>query len=242
MGTLRDEQIGYTNMIQSLARLVASQWTTQDKREPRRTWTVLPIDPEHVDCMRVIITDGDGVNFSISTGHPYEAVICRPVTPLMPNLSGHGGMTSLSELLPYEYRKEKKGVPDVEAGVSLTRVQKDPDTVARDFWRRSAKPYLEVLPMVNQTLAARQKGIDEQRAVAQRLVDRHPGFRIGNIHGDSIPVYGTSSVSSDLPGLHVQFGGRIMTDRAFSMSERVLDALIAAVNATTAAAPEKKKA
>ena len=38
----------------------------------------------------------------------------------------------------------------------------------------------------------------------------------------------------------VQFGGGIMTDRTFSMSERVLDALIAAVTAT--AAPEKKRA
>jgi hypothetical protein len=236
VGTLRDEQIAYTKTVQSLASLVAAQWTTQDM-EPRRAWTVLPIDPEHADCMRVVITDGDSVNFSINTGYPYKAVVCRPVTPLMPSLSGHGGMTNLSELLPYDYRKEK-GTPEVEAGAALTRVTKDPDAVARDFWRRSAKPYLEVLPMVNQTLAARQKGIDEQRAVAQRLVDRHPGFRIGNIHGHSIPVYGTSSVSSDLPGLHVQFGGRIMTDRAFSMSERVLDALIAAVNAP----PEKKKA
>ena len=235
MPTLRDEQIGYTNTVEALARIVATQWTKQDDvHAVGRAWTVLPIDPEHADCMRVVISDGHGVEFSISTSHPYKAVICRPVTPLMPSLSGHGGLTRLSELLPYDYRKAK-GTPEVEAGAAMTRVEKDPNAVARDFWRRSAKPYLEVLPMVTQTLAERQKGIDEQRAVAQRLVDRHPGFRIGNVHGDAIPVYGTSAVSSDLPSFHVQFGGRIMTDRAFSMSERVLDALIAAVTATAAA-------
>jgi hypothetical protein len=236
MPTLRDEQIGYTNTILSLARLMAAQWTAQDTREPRRAWTVEPIDPDHADCMRVVITDGAGANFSISTGYPYKAVTCRPVTPLMPSLSGHGGLTTLGELLPYDYRKAN-GKPETEAGAALTRVQKDPDAVARDFWRRSAKPYLEVLPLINQTLAERQKGIDEQRAVAQRLVDRHPGFRIGKIHGDSIPLY-TSGVNSDLPGLLVQFGGRIMTDRTFSMTERVIEALIAAITA----APEKKKA
>ena len=87
-----------------------------------------------------------------------------------------------------------------------------------------------MLPLALQTIAERQAGIDVQRAVADRLVAKHPGFRIENYQGDSIPIR-TSSAHPDLPGLLVQFGGRIQTDRMFAVSETALDALLAAVTA-----------
>jgi hypothetical protein len=177
--------------------------------------------------MRVIVTDGRGTSFSISTGYPYRQVTCRPVLPLLPSLSGHGGLAMLSDLLPYAYR-DKSGTPEIEASVAIARAKTDPTAVARDFWRRSVTPYLKMLPVITQTIAERQSGIDAQRAVARGLVERHTGFRIGKDHGDTIPVF-TSGLNSDLPGLLVQFGGRVITDRTFTMSERVVDALIGAV-------------
>jgi hypothetical protein len=229
MATLRDEQAAHTLMIERLAIEATAYWNTVDPREPAASelWKAVPISAEHADCMRVIVTDGRGTSFSISTGYPYRQITCHPVLPLMPSLSGHGGFASLSELLPYAYR-DASGTPETEASVAIARAGTDPTAVARDFWRRSVTPYPKMLPVITQTIADRQAGYDAQRAVARGLVERHSGFQIGNIHGDSIPIF-TSGPNSDLPGLSVQFGGRIITDRTFTMSERVVDALIGAV-------------
>jgi hypothetical protein len=233
MPTLVEEQWAHTQAVQTLAATVAGWWNILDPRaQPTKpVWSVEPLPHDRRDNMAAHIRDTAGARFSITTGYPYKQYTCRPCTPLIPSLTGPGGFGRLSELLPWGYR-DKSGTPDTEASVSIDRAKKNPEAVAKDFWRRSVQPYLAVFPLVQQTIADRQAGIDAQHATARRLCERFPGFRIGQIRGDSIPVY---TADSDIPGLIVQYGGRIMTERSFTMSETVVAALIEAFRAEKAA-------